>query len=178
VALRLQPGARGGNQVLTAEGVRLSLGARVLLEEFTTRVERGEVIGLVGANGSGKSTLLRAIAGERPVDAGELRLGASVDVAWYRQDLAQVPSGTLFSIIHDVRPQWDRGKVHAHLARFGFSGEVAQRQSDVLSGGERARLALALLMLSGANLLLLDEPTNHLDVESIEALEDSIASFD
>jgi ATP-binding cassette subfamily F protein 3 len=112
------------------------------------------------------------------VDGGSLRLGASIELAYYRQDMAQVPMGkTLFDTINDLRPSWDRGQVQAHLGRFGFSGEEAQRKADTLSGGERARVALAMLMLTDANLVILDEPTNHLDVESVEALEDALESF-
>lgn len=179
MALRLEPHARGGNQVLVAENVALSIDDRVLLRNFTSRIDRGDVIGLIGANGSGKSTLLRAINGERPFDDGAARIGESMDYAYYRQDLAQVPYGiTLFDIVHELRPMWDRGQVQGHLGRFGFSGDAAQRVADNLSGGERARVALAILMLSHANFLMFDEPTNHLDVESIEALEDAIEAFD
>jgi ATP-binding cassette subfamily F protein 3 len=179
MALRLQPSGRGGDQVLVAEGVRLCVGERVLLEGFSDRITRGECIGLIGANGTGKSTLLRAIAGLRDVDGGNIRTGESIELAYYRQDMSQVPFGkTLFDIIHDLRPLWQRGQVQSHLARFGFSGSAVQRQADSLSGGERARAALAMLMLAHANFLLLDEPTNHLDVESIEALEDALDDFE
>ncbi len=84
---------------------------------------------------------------------------------------------TLYDVINDLRPLWSRGQIQSHLARFGFSGDEVQRRADTLSGGERARVALAMMMLSGANLLILDEPTNHLDVESIEALEDAMERY-
>jgi ATP-binding cassette subfamily F protein 3 len=142
-------------------------------------VQRGDVVGLVGPNGAGKSTLLRAIVGDHALDGGTLRLGGSITPAYYRQDLAQVPMGrSLFDIVNDLRPMWGRGPVQAHLARFGFTGDEARRTADALSGGERSRVALAMIMLARANFLLLDEPTNHLDVESIEALEDAIERYE
>ena len=184
MALRLDVAERGGDQVVVARDATIAVpdphaGApRTLIEHFTARLTRGEVLGLVGPNGSGKSTLLRALVGERPVDGGELQLGGSISVAYYRQDLAQVPLGrTLYEIISDLRPTWERRLVQGHLGRFGFSGDEVQRRADTLSGGERARVALAMMMLSRANLLILDEPTNHLDVESIEALEDALESY-
>lgn len=179
MALELKADERGGDQVLVAEDVRLVIGDRVLLDDFSARVERGDVIGLVGPNGAGKSTLLRAILGERTTDGGTIRIGESIRVDYYRQDLGQVPMDrTLFDVIHDLRPQWDRGKVQGHLGRFGFHADEVQRRAETLSGGERARVALAIMMLSGANFLVFDEPTNHLDVETIEALEDAIEAFD
>jgi ATP-binding cassette, subfamily F, member 3 len=102
-----------------------------------------------------------------------------VRIAHYRQDLAQVPQErTLYEIIAGLRPSWGRGPIQGHLGRFGFSGDSVQRRAASLSGGETARVALAMMMLSGANFLIFDEPTNHLDVESIEALEDAIEVFD
>jgi ATP-binding cassette subfamily F protein 3 len=179
MALRLEAGERGGDQVLVAEHVRLEAGATILLEGFSVRVRRGERVGFIGPNGAGKSTLLAAVTGERPPAAGELRVGSSIRLAHYRQDMAQVPLGrTLFDVVHDLRPDWTRGAVQSHLGRFGFSGDEVRRTSDTLSGGERARVALAMIVLSGANFLLLDEPTNHLDVESIEAVEDAVRDYD
>jgi len=179
MALRLQAAARGGDQVLAAENVRVAIGERVLVDSFSSTVRRGDIVGLVGPNGAGKTTLARALIGERLVDSGTVRIPQSVQIGHYRQDLAQVPPGhTLYQIISDLRPNWGRGAVQDHLGRFGFSGDSVQRKADTLSGGERARVALAMIMLSGANLLVFDEPTNHLDVESIEALEDALETFD
>ena len=178
MALRLAADERGGDQVLVASGVRLDVEGRTLIRDFSARVGRGDVIGLVGPNGSGKSTLIRAIVGDRAPDDGEIRVPDSVRIAHYRQDLAQVPQDrTLYEIIAELRPSWGRGPIQGHLGRFAFSGDSVQRRAATLSGGETARVALAMMMLSGANFLIFDEPTNHLDVESIEALEDAIEEF-
>ena len=179
MALRLAADERGGDQVLAASDVRLEVEGRTLIEDFSARVARGDLIGLVGPNGAGKSTLIRAIVGDRAPDGGELRVPDSVRIAHYRQDLAQVPQDqTLYEIIADLRPAWGRGPIQGHLGRFGFSGDSVRRRAASLSGGETARVALAMMMLSGANFLIFDEPTNHLDVESIEALEDAIDEFE
>ena len=178
MSLRLEADARGGDQVLVAEKVRVGIGDRILVEGFSARVGRGDVVGFIGPNGTGKTTLLRAFLGERPLQAGAVRIPDSVRVAHYRQDLAQVPTDrSLYDLINDLRPSWGRGAIQGHLGRFGFSGDSVLRQAGTLSGGERARVALAMIMLSGANLLIFDEPTNHLDVESIEALEDAIDDY-
>jgi ATP-binding cassette, subfamily F, member 3 len=178
MALKLSIAERGGDQVVSAEKVRISVDDRVLVDQVNARVMRGDRVGIIGPNGAGKSTFLRALVGEHPVDAGVLRIGGSIRVAHYRQDMGQVPlDRTLYTVINDLRPLWTRGQIQSHLARFGFSGDEVQRRSDTLSGGERARVALAIMMLEGANLLILDEPTNHLDVESIEALEDAVERY-
>ena len=181
MAVRFEVPERGGDQVVSAKNVSVGVGSpsRMLVERFSGTLERTGVLGIIGRNGAGKSTLLRALLGEHPTQAGELRLGTSITVGYYRQDLSQVPlDRTLYDVIATLRPKWERGRIQGHLGRFGFSGQEVQRRADSLSGGERARVALAILMLSGANLLVLDEPTNHLDVESIEALEDAIEAYD
>jgi ATP-binding cassette subfamily F protein 3 len=123
--------------------------------------------------------LLRALFNEHPLSGGELQLGASISAGFYRQDLSQVPlHTTIYDAIAQLRPTWERRLVQGHLGRFGFTGDEVLRLTESLSGGERARVALAILMLSRANLLVLDEPTNHLDVESVEALEDAIERYE
>ena len=179
MAIQFEAGERGGDRVLAAEHATLKVGSRVLIQDFTSTLMRGDTLGLIGPNGSGKSTFIRALLGEHPIASGALRLGGGIVVGYYRQDLAQLPMGkSLYDIINDLRPTWDRRLVQGHLGRFGFSGDEVQRRADTLSGGERARVALAMLMLSRANLLVLDEPTNHLDVESIEALEDALSAYE
>ncbi len=179
MALRFEAAERGGDQVVVTEKLRVSVPDRVLLDDFSNRVIRGDRLGLIGPNGAGKSTLLKTIVGDREAQAGVARVGGGITVAYYRQDLSQVPlDKTLYEIIQDLRPTWERRLVQGHLGRFGFSGDEAQRRPETLSGGERARVALAMIVLSRANLLVLDEPTNHLDVESIEALEDAIDGYE
>lgn len=179
MALRLDVGERGGDQVVVAKNVNVGVEGRTLIERFTAIVQRGDIVGLIGPNGSGKSTFLRALMGERALESGELRIGGSVSASYYRQDMAQVPTDrALYDVIHDLRPTWERRMVQGHLARFGFSGDEAQRRAESLSGGERARVALAMMVLTRANFLLLDEPTNHLDIESVEALEDALDAYE
>ena len=185
MAIRFDVAQRGGDRVAIAERATIAVVdagtsvRRALIDSFTGSLRRGEVLGLLGPNGAGKSTFLKALVGHLPVESGVLRIGSGIDVGYYRQDLSQVPlEKTLYEIIAELRPSWERRLVQGHLGRFGFSGDEVQRRPETLSGGERARVALAMLMLSRSNLLILDEPTNHLDVESIEALEDAIERYD
>ena len=179
MAIRFDAAERGGDIVAAADRASIAIGSRLLIDKFSGHVHRGERVGLIGPNGAGKSTLLRTMLGELEPASGTLRLGNSITVAYYRQDLTQVPTDrTLYEVISELRPQWERGQIQGHLGRFGFSGDEVLRRAESLSGGERARVALAMMMLARANLLILDEPTNHLDVESIEALEDAIERYD
>jgi ATP-binding cassette subfamily F protein 3 len=179
MAVRFVSQDRGGDRVIIAEHLGVSIGDRPLIKDFSATLMRGDIIGLVGPNGAGKSTFIKTLMGEHQPSSGELRPGAALDIAYYRQDMGQVPlDKTLYEVIADLRPLWERRQVQGHLGRFGFSGDEVQRRAATLSGGERARVALAMLTLGGANLLILDEPTNHLDVESIETLEDALELYE
>jgi len=183
MALRLVAGDRSGDRVIEAEhvtvGVHASDGPRALVKDVSVVLERGDIIALVGPNGAGKSTLIKTLLDEHPAFAGTVKVGPSTTVAYYRQDLGHLPlDTTIYEAIATQRPLWERRMVQGHLGKFGYSGDEVQRTVGTLSGGERARVALALLTLSTSNLLILDEPTNHLDVESIEAMEDAIDGYE
>jgi ATP-binding cassette subfamily F protein 3 len=142
-------------------------------------LRRNDFVALIGPNGAGKSSFISTIIGDREPASGEAKIGGSITPAWFRQDLADLPlRKSLSDAIQEQRPLWSRGAVQNCLGAFGFSGDEVQREIGTLSGGERARVALALMTLARANLLILDEPTNHLDVENIEALEDALEEYE
>jgi ATP-binding cassette, subfamily F, member 3 len=164
--------------VLEAEGVVLSAGDKKLLQDATIVLERGEKVGLVGPNGSGKTTLLEALLGQRELDGGSASLGHGVIPAYFSQHTQELPKRG--SVLEATMRATGLRRPEAQnlLGRFLFSGwEMHERDVGVLSGGERRRLVLALLVASGANFLVLDEPTNHLDLESREALEAALEAF-
>jgi ATP-binding cassette subfamily F protein 3 len=174
----LQP-ARSGRTVLEAKGLTLEAGGRALLQGVDLVLERAEHVALVGANGSGKTTLVETLIGRRKPAAGTVRLGQSVECGFFSQHTLELDDRG--SVIDCARSATGLSRADAQklLGRFLFSGyETQEKAVRMLSGGERRRLALALLVASGANFLVLDEPTNHLDVESREALEAALEAFE
>ncbi len=179
MSLRFDVADRGGDQVTSIQDLRVEVPGRVLVEGFTATLRRNDFVALVGPNGAGKSSFISTILGDRAPAHGEARVGKSITPAWFRQDLSDLPLRiSMFDAIQNQRPLWSRGNVQNHLGAFGFSGDDVLREIHTLSGGERARMALALMTLAQANLLVLDEPTNHLDVENIEVLEDALAEYE
>jgi len=179
MSLRFDMAERGGDQVIAVKGLSIEVPGRTLVDDFTGVLRRNDFVALCGPNGAGKSTFIRTILGDLAAAGGDAKVGSSITPAWFRQDLADLPlRKSMFDAILDVRPLWSRGSVQNHLGAFGFSGDEVFREIGSLSGGERARMAMALICLSHANLLVLDEPTNHLDVENIEALEDALDEYE
>ncbi|MFN0155902.1 MAG: ribosomal protection-like ABC-F family protein [Gaiella sp.] len=169
---------RSGRMVLEAEGLVVSAGEKLLLEGASLAIERGEHVALVGPNGSGKTTLLETLLGSRDAAAGSIRIGHGVVPAYFSQHDAELPKTGSILDAAVAATRLPRPQAQTLLGRFLFSGwETHEKSVAVLSGGERRRLALALMVASGANFLVLDEPTNHLDLESREALEAALEAY-
>ena len=172
-----KPPERTGRVVYEIEGGELRIGDRELLRDAEFWLERGEHVTLVGANGAGKTTLINALAGERELDAGKLRRGHNLKLGLLTQHAEELGAGGTVLEACQRATKLKPNEARALLGRFLFSGEEAEKPIDGLSGGERRRLSLAVLVHSGANVLILDEPTNHLDLESREALEAALQQF-
>jgi ATP-binding cassette, subfamily F, member 3 len=170
-------GWRGSNKVLELKGVSKILGGKTVFENINQIIWHGERVGLIGPNGSGKSVLLRLILGQEQPDHGEIRIGPSVSVGYYAQEHETLDFDQ--SLLETVRyaGEMSESKATAFLLRYLFSYRQVLLRIGELSGGERSRLQLALLVLRGANFLLLDEPTNNLDIASAEVLEQALADF-
>ena len=174
-----KPPERSGRVVFELEDATISAGDKELLQDAELWLERGEHVSLVGANGAGKTTLIETLAGLRELEHGKLRTGHNVKIGFLSQHAEELSAGTARNVVEAAQRATGLtpGKARALLGRFLFSGEDAEKPLDGLSGGERRRLSLAILVHSGANVLILDEPTNHLDLESREALEAALKTF-
>jgi len=175
--LRWPGSARSGERVLDVEEVVVGWDAP-LLRGVSLSLRRGERLAVIGRNGAGKTTILHTLAGRIPALGGRLRFGTGVVPGWYDQENAEVTPGmSVLAVLNEARPDWSLAEARAWGGRFGFSGEAADADTASLSGGERARLALARLIALAPNLMILDEPTNHLDVVTCEVLESALADF-
>jgi ATP-binding cassette subfamily F protein uup len=175
--------AASGRLVFEAEGVSKAFDGVPIVRNFTHRIFRGDRIGLIGPNGSGKTTLLRLLTGELPPDAGSIRHGARVQIAYFDQQREQLdPDRSVVDSISDghdsIVINGQPRHVMGYLADFLFPRERAASPVRSLSGGERNRLLLARLFARPANVLVMDEPTNDLDIETLELLEELIADFE
>ncbi len=178
----IPPGPRLGDIVIEADGVRKGFGDTILVEDMTFSVPPGAIVGIIGPNGAGKTTFFRMLTGLESPDEGTLRVGDTVQLAHVDQ-MREVlePDKSIWEMISDGKEEIDLGKrsmnSRGYVSRFNFLGSDQQKKVGVLSGGERNRVQLAMMLKSGANCLLLDEPTNDLDVNTLRALEDGLVNF-
>jgi ATP-binding cassette subfamily F protein 3 len=179
IRLRIPAPARAGAIVMELEGVFKGYGETRVYEGIDLRIARGDRVALVGPNGAGKSTLLRILAGVLPVDAGRRIPGHRIEAAFYAQHQVEalLESRTVLEELESVATTDDHPRLRSHLGAFLFSGDEVQKKVAVLSGGEKARLALGKMLLRPSNLLVLDEPTNHLDLEACEVLEQALQQY-
>jgi ABC transport system ATP-binding/permease protein len=182
VRLQIDAADRSGQLVFEAVNVSKSYGGAPVVRDFSTRIMRGDRVGLIGPNGAGKTTLLRMLVGELEPDEGDVRVGSNVQIAYFDQQREQLdPERTLVDTIGDGNDTVTVGgqprHVHGYLEDFLFSPDRARSKVKALSGGERSRLLLARLFTRPANVLVLDEPTNDLDIETLELLEARLAEF-
>ncbi|MET0343271.1 MAG: ABC-F family ATP-binding cassette domain-containing protein [Polyangiales bacterium] len=177
---RFPPTDRCSNDVLVAENIGKSYGARKVLDGVDVRVTRGQRIAIIGPNGAGKTTLLKILAGELAADTGEATLGHHVKVGYFAQHHADTlhADSTPYLEVSQVDPASGMTRVRTVLGAFMFRGDDVDKKVRVLSGGERARVALARMLIKPGNFLLMDEPTNHHDLASSESLAESLASYD
>ncbi|HNT77217.1 MAG TPA: energy-dependent translational throttle protein EttA [Anaerolineae bacterium] len=177
----IPPGPRLGDLVIDFEGVRKGFGDRVLIEDLSVSLPPGSIVGVIGPNGVGKSTLLKMIAGQEAPDAGRIRIGETVELAYADQTRALDGEKTVWEEITDGLDTLILGKrevnSRSYVASFNFTGSDQQKQVKALSGGERNRVHLAKTLKAGANVIMLDEPTNDLDVNTLRALEDALENF-
>jgi len=179
--IHIPPGPRLGNVVIEADGVKKSYGNNLLVEDMTFALPPGGIVGVIGPNGAGKTTLFRMITDQEKPDAGTIRKGETVLLAYVDQSRTLDPQKSIWEEISGGEDALKLGNrevnSQAYVARFNFSGSDQQKKVGMLSGGERNRVHLAKMLKEGANVLLLDEPTNDLDVNTLRALEEALENF-
>ena len=180
VSLSFPPTARAGDTVVDVDQVSHAYGDKRVLDNVRLAARRGDRIAIVGLNGAGKTTLLKIVAGELTPSAGQVKLGANVELSYFAQHHADIlrRESTILDEVWRAKPDLSQTEARGVCGAFLFSGDDVDKQVGVLSGGEKARVALARLLIRPGNLLLLDEPTNHLDTESAEKLTASLESYD
>jgi ATP-binding cassette subfamily F protein 3 len=177
--VKLHTDQRAGDRVLRVHELSKSFPGRQLWDKVKFEISRGERIGIIGPNGSGKTTLLRVLMGEADADSGDIKWGANLNIGYYDQRLDDFdPELTILEEVGQDRMHYKDSQLRDVLATLLFSGDDVHKPMGLLSGGERARVALAELLLDLPNVLLLDEPTNHLDITSCEALEAALRGFE